>query len=245
MSVLDAVSRRHKLRKAGSAEYKAVDDESLSVNTSKNVWRDFGKGDKGGDIFAFEMFATGCTFEEAVESLAKLAGLPLPKGSKPEAGHANGPLGPEPPPHEGRVETQRPHTREITASYDYLTPDGILLYQVVRQEWLGDDGRRKKSFLQRRPYGPMLEDQEKQIGSGASPRAFFCVAAMATSTSRPRSACAMDRAERIEVEACRTSSTDCPSSAAHPGRERAPHHNALRRRARRWHAHRMGLLRHN
>ena len=203
LPVINVVQRRYKLRKAGSAEYKAVDDESLSVNTSKNVWRDFGKGDKGGDIFAFEMFATGCTFEEAVESLAKLAGLPLPKGSNPKAnGHANGPLGPEPPPHEGRVETQRPHTREITASYDYLTPDGILLYQVVRQEWLGDDGRRKKSFLQRRPYGPVLEDRNKQswvwgLGEGVFLRGNDGNFYAATKERVAR----WTGAERIEVEA--------------------------------------------
>jgi hypothetical protein len=33
----------------------------------------------------------------------------------------------------------------------------------VRQEWIGDDGRRKKSFLQRRPHGPIAEDPAQQV----------------------------------------------------------------------------------
>ena len=41
LPVIDVVQRRYKLRKAGSAEWVAVDDNSLGVNTSKNVWRDF------------------------------------------------------------------------------------------------------------------------------------------------------------------------------------------------------------
>ena len=48
--------------------------------------------------------------------------------------------------------------REITKTYDYTDPDGSLLYQVCRQEWIRD-GERKKTFLQRRPYGAMVDDK--------------------------------------------------------------------------------------
>ncbi len=56
LPVFDLVQKHYKLRKAGAAEYVAIDDKSFTVNTSKNIWHDFGKGQTGGDIFAFEMF---------------------------------------------------------------------------------------------------------------------------------------------------------------------------------------------
>lgn len=173
LPVLDVVSRRYKMRKAGSAEHCAIDDKSLTVNTSKNMWYDHGKGATGGDIFAFEMFATGCPFQEAVENIAKIVGLPLPKGygggaPKPSInanGADDGPLGPEPPPHDGASAApsgRRAPAREITATYDYEDADGLLLYQVCRQEWIGNDGKRKKTFLQRRPHGVITERREDQ-----------------------------------------------------------------------------------
>lgn len=178
LPVLDVVSRRYKMRKAGSAEYEAIDDESLTVNTVKSLWYDHGKGKTGGDIFDFEMFATGCPFTEAVENLAKIAGLPLPKGSGSSSAARSSPkpngsapdMGPEPPPYGSPsthpnapvVAQRRASPREITATYDYEDPDGQLIYQVCRQEWIGNDGRRKKNFIQRRPYGPLAEDRTKQ-----------------------------------------------------------------------------------
>jgi AAA domain/CHC2 zinc finger len=123
LPVLKVVSRRHKMRKEGQ-EYRAEDNHSLCVNPRKNVWSDFGSnGSNGGDIFAFEMHATGCTFPEAVKTLAKLAGIALPDERQ------------------GRQRAAR--KREIVATYDYRDADGAPIYQVVRYE--------PKDFSQRRP----------------------------------------------------------------------------------------------
>ena len=165
--VIDAVKRKHKMRKAGSAEWKAVDDDSLTVNTVKNIWNDFGKGDRGGDVFEWEMFSTGCTFEQAVKNVAEFAGVPLPgnKTERRQQRSTNGSIGPEPPPAEpgdyGAPAAAAASQREITGTFDYVDADGGLIYQVVKQEWI-ENGRRVKTFFQRRPHGPVLEDRARQ-----------------------------------------------------------------------------------
>jgi hypothetical protein len=172
LPTIEIVSRRFKMRKVGS-EYQSIDNPSLKVNPSKNVWREWGGSgqEKGGDIFEFEMFSTGCTFQEAVENLAQIAGIPLPRGHRPSKPVANGngadhgPLGPEPPPHESAAAPASGRTgarKEITATYGYLDVDGTLVYQVCRQEWIGDDGKRRKAFMQRRPFGAIAERTEDQ-----------------------------------------------------------------------------------
>jgi DNA primase len=56
---------------------------SFFVNDHKGFFHDFSSG-KHGDIFTFTMETEGVTFPEAVERLAALAGVPMPKMS-PEA----------------------------------------------------------------------------------------------------------------------------------------------------------------
>ena len=197
--VIDAVRRRHKMRKAGSAEWKAVDDESLSVNTIKNIWNDFGKGDRGGDVFEWEMFTTGCTFEQAVQNVAEFAGVLLPNG-----GAAHGPRQepPTPEPNDyGTNFTSEPQ-REITATYDYCDADGTLIYQVCRRDWV-EDGKRKKSFLQRRPHGGIVDGQPEAWIWGLSEGVYLRRARDGDyyPANKHRLETWKD-AERIEVEAC-------------------------------------------
>jgi AAA domain len=156
LPVMQVAQRHYKLRKAGGAEWKVVDDPSIGVNTAKNTWADFGKGQTAGDIIELEMFATRCTFQEAVERLAQLAGLPLP-GARSKTNGA------KPPPEKARQGTPggRRQFVEITAAYDYADADGLLVYQVCRQEWV-EDGKRKKTFLQRRPAGAICEHRDDQ-----------------------------------------------------------------------------------
>jgi 5S rRNA maturation endonuclease (ribonuclease M5) len=132
LPVINVVQARHKMRKDGANEYRAVDDNSLTVNTAKNVWNDFGK-DEGGDIFAFERYATGCGFNEAVERLADMAGLPLPAGKTRmrSNGHAGA------------------SSSGAAIHHDYVDLDEALNYQVIRKA-------DKSGFLQRRPHGPMV-----------------------------------------------------------------------------------------
>src|SRR5437763_9787766 len=88
LPVSEVVGRRVKLKKAGR-EWKGLSPfnkektPSFFVNDQKAAWFDFSSG-KNGNIFDFVMQTEGVNFPEAVERLASMAGLPLPR-STPEA----------------------------------------------------------------------------------------------------------------------------------------------------------------
>jgi hypothetical protein len=183
LAVSVVVGKSMKLRKEGK-EFRAVDDNSLTVNDQKQIWWDHG-ADKGGDIFKWFEEREGCTFPEAVERCAALAGVSIPTGyasggERPNGSRANGSArahsqsrddreGPPPDERPAARSTAarsdgnppgRPVTRrEIVATFDYTTPQGDLLYQVVRWQlklpdgsWdLSKKGKPKKIFSQRRP----------------------------------------------------------------------------------------------
>jgi DNA primase len=82
LPVSDVVGKRVKLKKAGR-EWKGLSPfqqektPSFYVNDQKGFYHDFSSG-KHGNIFDFIMETEGCSFPEAVERLASLAGMPLP-----------------------------------------------------------------------------------------------------------------------------------------------------------------------
>ena len=88
LPVSEVVGRRVKLQKAGR-EWKGLSPfnkektPSFFVNDQKQAWFDFSSG-KNGSIFDFVMLTDGVEFPEAVERLAAMAGVPLPKFSKEE-----------------------------------------------------------------------------------------------------------------------------------------------------------------
>jgi DNA primase len=88
LPVSEVVGRRVALKKAGR-EFKGLSpfnkekSPSFTVNDQKGFFHDFSSG-KHGDIFAFVMETEGVTFPEAVERLASLAGIPMPKVSRDE-----------------------------------------------------------------------------------------------------------------------------------------------------------------
>ena len=88
LQVSDVVGRRVKLKKAGR-EWKGLSPfqqektPSFTVNDQKQFYHDFSTG-KHGNIFDFVMETEGVSFPEAVERLASLAGLPLPRTSREE-----------------------------------------------------------------------------------------------------------------------------------------------------------------
>ena len=88
LPVSEVVGRRVKLKRAGR-EWKGLSPfnkektPSFFVNDQKAAWFDFSSG-KNGSIFDFVMMTEGVTFPEAVERLASMAGVPLPKVT-PEA----------------------------------------------------------------------------------------------------------------------------------------------------------------
>ena len=86
LPVSEVAGRRVKLKKAGR-EWKGLSPfnqektPSFTVNDQKGFFHDFSSG-KHGDIFGFVMETEGLTFPEAVERLAGMAGLPVPKLTK-------------------------------------------------------------------------------------------------------------------------------------------------------------------
>jgi DNA primase len=88
LPVSEVVRRRVALKKAGR-EWKGLSPfnpektPSFTVNDQKGFYHCFSSG-KHGDQFRFLMETEGVTFPEAVERLASMAGLPLPKVSPEE-----------------------------------------------------------------------------------------------------------------------------------------------------------------
>ena len=84
--VSEVVGRRVKLIRAGRemkglSPFNKEKTPSFFVNDAKMMWFDFSSG-KNGTIFDFLMETEGVSFPEAVERLAQLAGVPLPKVSR-------------------------------------------------------------------------------------------------------------------------------------------------------------------
>src|ERR1700676_993834 len=85
LPVSEIVGKRVRLKKAGR-EWKGLSpfnkerSPSFFVNDQKGFYHDFSSG-KHGDIFEFVMDTEGVTFPEAVERLAAMAGLAVPKMS--------------------------------------------------------------------------------------------------------------------------------------------------------------------
>lgn len=88
LPVSEVVGKRVKLKRAGK-EWKGLSpfqqekSPSFTVNDQKGFYHDFSSG-RHGNIFDFLMETEGCTFPEAVERLASMAGLALP-AVNPEA----------------------------------------------------------------------------------------------------------------------------------------------------------------
>jgi len=165
LRVSEVVGGRVKLKRVGS-ELKGLSpfgkerSPSFTVYDGDRRWHDF-HADKGGDIFKFEMETTGCTFQEAVVELAKLAGVPLPE-DRPRRGGANG-RGDGPPPDQegdpgpaslgagaGVAAAATAAKQRVTRVYPYCDADGSVLYENCRIEWQ-QDGKARKRFGQRRP----------------------------------------------------------------------------------------------
>ena len=86
LPVSEVVGRRVALKKAGR-EWKGLSPfnkektPSFFVNDQKAAWFDFSSG-KNGNIFDFVMQTEGVSFPEAVERLASMAGVAVPKASR-------------------------------------------------------------------------------------------------------------------------------------------------------------------
>jgi hypothetical protein len=112
---------------------------SLSVDLDKGQFFDF-EADKGGGVLKLIEHKKGLAGKHAFEFMREL-GCDV-----------------DDPPRDRRARNKRKITKTY---YDYLDADEQLIYQVVREESVALDGKRK-SFFQRRPYGLIAEHREEQ-----------------------------------------------------------------------------------
>jgi DNA primase len=92
LDIVDVVSGYVPLKQAGRnykglSPFKTEKTPSFIVSPDKNIWHDFSTG-KGGDVISFVMEVEGLSFPEALEMLAKRAGVKL-KPSKRTAGESS------------------------------------------------------------------------------------------------------------------------------------------------------------
>ena len=85
LAVEDVVGQYIELQRAGRnfkghSPWGTDRTPSFMVSPDKGIWHDF-SSNKGGDIFTFVMEMEGCTFREALEKLARQAGVELKKYS--------------------------------------------------------------------------------------------------------------------------------------------------------------------
>lgn len=83
LAVEDVVGRYIELKRAGRSlkgrsPWGVDKTPSFMVSPEKGIWHDF-SANKGGDIFTFLMEVEGITFKEALEKLAREAGVDLAK----------------------------------------------------------------------------------------------------------------------------------------------------------------------
>ena len=175
LKVSDVVGSRLQLIKKG-VEYVQKGNESFTVNDKKGFWCEFGSGGDGKphDVFDFLQTYDGLSFVEAVEELARQAGVSLKNGAGQSSsptdragptrasgarsngigeGHprsagddrASGSLG-DAPAHSERSAPAVTGKKEIVATWDYVDPENNLLYQVVRaQDRMPDGSWRQKN----------------------------------------------------------------------------------------------------
>jgi len=86
LDIVDVIGGYVPLKQAGHSfkglsPFKSEKTPSFIVSPDKNIWHDFSSG-KGGDVITFVMEMEGLSFPEALEMLAKRAGVKLKPRSK-------------------------------------------------------------------------------------------------------------------------------------------------------------------
>lgn len=91
LNIEDVVSEYLELKRAGRnfkglSPFNSEKTPSFMVSPEKQIWHDFSSG-KGGNVFSFVMEVEGMTFREALEHLARKAGVDLSKYDKQPGRH--------------------------------------------------------------------------------------------------------------------------------------------------------------
>jgi DNA primase len=143
-SLVDIVSRYTALRRTGRnhtglCPFHAEKTPSFSVSEDRGLFYCFGC-QASGDVFKFLMLKENLTFPEALERLAREAGVELPK--RP-------------------AEERREHGRERL-----LRVNAFAARFFERSLWEGEDGKRGRDYLAQRSIG---EETARAFGLGQAP----------------------------------------------------------------------------
>lgn len=145
-----------------------------SIDLTKGTWFSFEEGVGGGTLDLIEK-ETGKTGRDAIDWLVKRGLVSVDqlddrKPARKKYARELPAIPDDPPPYDTNPMDEAPPfvadhpaaataatapvlttPQQLVASYDYTDAAGSLIYQVQRWEWL-DNGKRKKTFTQRRPY---------------------------------------------------------------------------------------------
>lgn len=135
------------------------------VNPTNGTWTDWngpGENGAGGGVLGLIEYALGLKGQEAIEWLRRETGAPVPErapepANESEQGRSNGSRPVEPrrerlpmAPPDGASEPPI-DLGKSTKTYDYLDAAGNLVLQVCRYDFETANGRKDKTFRQRRP----------------------------------------------------------------------------------------------
>lgn len=147
LPVSEVVAKRVKLRKqgrewAGLSPFNAERTPSFFVNDQKGFFHDFSSG-KHGDIFTFVSETEGLSFPEAVERLAAMAGVPMPR----------------------RTEAEAVEEKKRASLLDVLA----MAARVFEANLNGPEGAKARGYLADRGLGPLVQ-QRFSLGYAAPER---------------------------------------------------------------------------
>lgn len=169
-----------RLSKKNDTRYGA--QGSFSVRPDTGQWYDH-ESKEGGGVLDLIKREKGITGKDAIEWLRSIGChiddrqgyAPQRQQRPPVTDHGPAPAPWDDDPREsygGEPSSQRggadPAAEALrgppTKIYPYEDPEGNIVLEVCRYEWIGDDGKKKKTFRQRRPPGP--HDKPRDVKGG-------------------------------------------------------------------------------
>ncbi len=160
LDIVEIIGGYIELKKAGSnykglSPFKSEKTPSFMVSAEKNIWHDFSSG-KGGDVISFVMEVEGLNFPEALEMLAKRAGVELKPRTKEQTTNSSN-------------KNRLYEANELAMKYfhvtlsknqtakDYFLKERAMKTDIIKQYRLGyapDSWEGLSNFLQKKGFSP-------------------------------------------------------------------------------------------
>jgi len=158
LDIVEVVGGYVPLKQAGSnwkglSPFKSEKTASFMVSAEKGIWHDFSSG-QGGDVFSFVMLMEGIDFREALEMLAKRAGVEL----KPRSHSAQSSAKTKNPIYEVLEQAMKYYHLSLSKSptaLEYLTKTRQLKSETIKNFRLGyssDSWDSLSLYLQKKGY---------------------------------------------------------------------------------------------